>query len=218
MRPVTELLPLLALRVSAGPLELRGVSDQDLPALCELASRGIHPEHEMPFSVPWSIGPPQEIAARVAAYHWRCRGSWSPEHWSLQLGVWHEGVLVGCQGMQSADYLITRTAESGSWLGQSYQGRGIGTAMRQIICAFAFDHLDAVEVTSAALRYNRASQTVSTKIGYRENGEQRMRLGDDPVVELRYRLRPEDFVRYEHPLVIEGLEPLRRSIGLNRPG
>lgn len=218
MRPVSELLPLLGLRISAGPLELRGVNDEDLPALCDLASRGIHPPGEMPFSVPWSVGPPEEIAARVAAYHWRCRGAWSPTQWSMQFGVWHEGVLVGCQGMQSVDYLITRTAATGSWLGQSYQGRGIGTAMRQIICAFAFDHLDAVEVTSAALRDNRTSQRVSRKIGYQDNGEQRTPLGGDLVVELHYRLSAEDLVRYEHPLAVEGLEPLRRSLGLNPPG
>lgn len=218
MRPVTELLPLLGLRLRAGPLELRGVTDVDLPQLCDLATHSIHPDDQMPFSVPWSVGPPSAIAARVAAYHWRCRGGWSPEQWSMQLGVWHEGVLVGCQGMQAVDYLVTGTASTGSWLGRSHQGKGIGTAMRQVICAFAFDHLGAVAVNSAALSDNLASQVVSRKVGYQDNGEQRTRLGDGLAVERHYRLRAEDLVRYEHPLVLEGLEPLRRSIGLPAPG
>lgn len=171
----------------------------------------------MPFITPWSVGPPAEVAARVAAYHWRCRGGWSPQRWSMQLGVWHDDVLVGCQGLEARDYLTTGTTQTGSWLGQDYQGQGIGTAMRQVICAFALDHLDAVEVTSAALRYNYASQIVRKKVGYRDNGAQRIRLGDDLAVELRYRLRAEDLVRYVHPLVVDGLEPFRRSIGLDNP-
>ncbi|CAN5606270.1 hypothetical protein BH23ACT6_BH23ACT6_19660 [soil metagenome] len=79
MRSVPELLPLLGRRISAGPLELPGVTDDDLPAMCELARRGIHPADAMPFITPWSVGPPAEVTARVAAYRWRYRGSWSPE-------------------------------------------------------------------------------------------------------------------------------------------
>src|SRR6266567_1232650 len=47
---------------------------------------------------------------------------------------------------------------------------GISTAMRQVIAAFAFDHLDAQHVTSAAFSDNVASVSVSRKVGYTENG------------------------------------------------
>ena len=70
---------------------------------------------------------------------------------------------------------MTRTGETGSWLGREFQGRGIGTAMRQVICAFAFDHLDAEEVTSGAFLDNPASLAVSRKVGYRPNGVRRLK-------------------------------------------
>ena len=60
--------------------------------------------------------------------------------------------------------------ETGSWLGMKHHGRGIGTVMRQALCAFMCDHLDAAEVTSAAFVDNHASLAVSRKVGYRENG------------------------------------------------
>ena len=42
MPTVADLLPLLGLRVTAGPLELRGITDDDLVGLAELAGQGIH--------------------------------------------------------------------------------------------------------------------------------------------------------------------------------
>ncbi|HET8589361.1 MAG TPA: GNAT family protein [Nakamurella sp.] len=57
------------------------------------------------------------------------------ESWTLPLGVWWDGTLVGSQGLEASNFLITRTAETGSWLDRQHQNRGIGTAMRQAICA-----------------------------------------------------------------------------------
>jgi hypothetical protein len=42
--------------------------------------------------------------------------------------------------------------------------------MRQVICAFVFDHLDAEYVTSGAFSDNLASLGVSRKVGYADNG------------------------------------------------
>src|SRR4051794_32629907 len=55
-----------------------------------------------------------------------------------------------------------------------FQGRGIGTAMRQTMCALLFDHLQAEEITSAAFTDNPASLAVSRKVGYTDNGTFRM--------------------------------------------
>ena len=87
--------------------------------------------------------------------------------------------------------------------------------MRQVICSFAFDHLEAAEVTSAAFVDNPASLAVSHKVGYRDNGVRRLRRreGELAVNQLLV-LTPDLLVRGEHALEVTGLEAFRRSIGL----
>jgi RimJ/RimL family protein N-acetyltransferase len=215
MRTLAELFPVLGLRITAGPLELRGITDDDLPALAQLVEDGIHDADRMPFFEPWTDAPKGELARNTAQYHWRIRGQFSVTEWTLNLGVWSEGTLVGQQGIETKDYLVTRTGETGSWLGQRFQGRGIGTAMRQAICAFVFDHLDAQQITSGAFFDNPASLAVSRKVGYRENGVRRLKRREGELaLEQMLVLRPEDFVRGEHELVVEGVDAFRESIGL----
>jgi RimJ/RimL family protein N-acetyltransferase len=213
---IADILPALSLRITAGPLQLPGLGDDDLAALCDLAAGGIHPPERMPFYFPWTDAPPERLALNTAQYHWRVRADFSAESWTLPLGVGWDGTLVGSQGLETTNFLITRTAETGSWLGRHYQNRGIGTAMRQAICAFAFDHLEAAEITSGAFADNPASLAVSRKVGYTPNGEQRVqrRPGEQAVLR-RLRLRPQDLVRGEYPVTVEGLPAFRRSIGLD---
>jgi RimJ/RimL family protein N-acetyltransferase len=213
---IEEILPALALRITAGPLELRGLGDDDLAALCDLASRGIHPPERMPFYFPWTDAPPDRLPLNTAQYHWRVRAAFGIDAWTLPLGVWFEGALVGSQALEAEHFLVTRTAETGSWLGAEHQGRGIGTAMRQAICALAFDHLGAVEVTSGAFEDNPESLAVSRKVGYRPNGTARLQRRDGEAVVLqRFVLRAEDLVRGAHPISVTGLDAFRRSIGLD---
>ena len=213
---IAEVFPALGLRLTAGPLELRGMTDDDLVTLGELAAGGIHEPDRMPFYHPWTLVDPSELPLKFAQYHWHGRASWSREKWELNLGVWRDGVPLGVQSVGTEDFLVTRTGETGSWLGLAYQGKGIGTAMRQMICAFLFDHLDFEEITSGAFIDNPASLAVSRKVGYRDNGVRRLKRREGELaMNLRLVLRPEDFVRGEHPLEVEGVTPLRRSIGLD---
>lgn len=214
---VADLLPMLGLRVSAGPLELRGISDTDLPLLADVATAGVHPREQMPFYFPWTDAEPDELRRGMAQYHWRSRAEFSPASWSLELGVWHDGELVGAQGFSTKDYLVTRSGETGSWLGRRHQGQGIGTAMRQAICALLFDHLEAAEITSGAFVDNPASLAVSRKVGYRPNGILRLSRREAMAENQRLLLRPEHFVRGEHDIEVEGVAAFRRSIGLDSP-
>jgi RimJ/RimL family protein N-acetyltransferase len=208
-------LPLLGLWITAGPLELRGITDDLLGPLADLAIAGIHEPDFMPFTTPWSITPVAEMPRSYAQYHWRRRAEFSPAKWTAGFAVSWEGELVGTQGIDTQDYLVTRTGETGSWLGRRFQGRGIGTAMRQVICAFAFDHLDAEHVTSSAFADNAASLAVSKKVGYEDQGWHPVnRLGKQATLR-RLMLEPASLVRYEHPLTVTGLAEFRRSIGLD---
>jgi RimJ/RimL family protein N-acetyltransferase len=215
MSAIADVYPELGLRITEGSLELRGLTDDDLAALGALAQRGVHPPEEMPFYHPWTDAPTEQIPLGMAQYHWGRRAGFSPAAWSLDLGVWVDGELVGSQGFGTTDYLVRRTGETGSWLGIEHQGRGIGTRMRRAMCAFLFDHLDAVEITSGAFCDNPASIAVSHKVGYVDNGITRKKRRENEVAEhLSLRLTPDALVRGD-PIEVTGLEPLRRVIGLD---
>ncbi len=214
MVTIHDAYPVLGLRITAGPLELRGIDDADIASLAELAARGVHPPEIMPFSHPWTDTPAGELSLRFAQYHWGNRATLSPEDWKLDLVVRWQGEVAGTQGFMTHHFLVTRTGETGSWLGREFQGRGIGTRMRQAMCAFLFDHLDAQEITSAAFVDNPASLAVSRKVGYRTNGTRRVeRRPGEWQHNQGLVLTPEAFVRGP-AITVEGLTPFRRLVGL----
>lgn len=212
---VADLLPMLGLRVSAGDLELRGVTDDLVVELAELAARGVHSPDRMPFTHPWTDVPPEDFGRAFGQYHWRSRAEFSPSSWDLNLAVLHRGQVVGVQGVGTADFLVTRTGETGSWLGLAHQGKGLGTAMRQVMCAFLFDHLDFTEITSSAFSDNLASLTVSAKVGHVANGTVRHVRRGELAHQTRLLLTPEAFRRGPHHLQVDGVTAFRRSIGLD---
>ncbi|HEY1134951.1 MAG TPA: GNAT family protein [Nocardioides sp.] len=219
--PSPSLVPAADLVVRAGRLELRALTDDLLVALGELAARGVHPPDAMPFVSPWASAPPAELPLRVAQYHWGVRSRFAPAAWTLELAALWDGELVGVQAVATTDYLLTRTGETGSWLGAAHQGRGIGTAMRRALCVLLVDHLDAQEVTSEAYADNVASLAVSRKVGNVPDGSSRVvrsRAGREEAVVLhRLVLRPEALVRGDEPVAVSGVAPLRRLVGLDRP-
>jgi RimJ/RimL family protein N-acetyltransferase len=215
MTTAATALPLLGLRITAGPVELRGVTDDLLGPLTELAIKGVHDPDFMPFFVPWSIAPAAEMPRNMAQFHWGQRANFSLEQWGMDLAVFYDGQLVGSQGFSTRDFLVTRIGETGSWLGREFHGRGIGTAMRKVICAFIFDYLGAEFITSSAYTDNPASLGVSRKCGYRENGVSIRNRMDKPATLQLLILEPGNLVRYEHELTVEGLPEFRRSIGLD---
>jgi RimJ/RimL family protein N-acetyltransferase len=206
-------LPLLALRITAGPVELRGITDDLLGPIADLAL-DIHDPDFMPFFGPWSLTPAPDMPRIVAQYYWGLRASFSPAKWSADFAVFYDGELVGCQGFATTDYQILRTGETGSWLGRGFQGRGIGTAMRQVICAFLIDHVNAWHITSAAFADNPASLAVSRKTGYSDNGTEPFNRMGKPATLHRIVLEPANLVRYKHEVTVQGLPEFRQSIGL----
>src|SRR5262245_62051485 len=142
MRSMEELWPLFGLRLRCGPLDLRPIRDDELPAVVAAAEAGIHGPDLSPFYHPWTDVTGEQFWRNTIQYHWRNRAEFSPERWALELGVWRDGEFVGQQGVNTKDFLVTRTGETGSWLGMRFHGQGVGTLMRQAICALCFDHLD----------------------------------------------------------------------------
>ncbi len=170
----------------------------------------------MPFTYPWTDAPAEHLGRNMAAYYWRTRAEVSPARWTVDFVVrWH-GEVVGVQGLITSDYLVTRTCETGSWLARSHQGRGIGTMMRQTICAFAFDHLEAEEVTSSAWLDNPASLSVSRKVGYEDNGRRRQQRRPGELAMMQdLVLTQSRLVRHDVDVDVQGLPAARRFLGLD---
>ena len=49
--------PPLGLRVTSGDLELRGITDDHLPLLAQVALDGVHDMARTPFTFPWTDAP-----------------------------------------------------------------------------------------------------------------------------------------------------------------
>ena len=104
-------LPLLGLRITAGPVELRGITDDLLGPLAQLAVDGIHDPGFMPFTFPWSLTEAADMPRNVAQYHWGKRAGFSPAAWTADFAVFYDGELVGAQGFSTKDYLVVRGGE-----------------------------------------------------------------------------------------------------------
>src|SRR5271165_420464 len=180
--------PLAGLRLRTQRLELRLPTERDLDELASLAARGVHDPEVQPFAFPWTDAPPADRARGTLQYHWSRRAAWQPEKWSLDLVVVRDGEVVGTQGVGATDFAILREVSTGSWLGQVHQGQGIGTEMRAAVLHLAFAGLGACYATSGAFTDNVASQGVSRKLGYVDDGiERHVRRGKAATV-LRLRL------------------------------
>ena len=210
--------PLFDLRLRTPQLELRLPTDDELVQLCRLARRGIHPPSEMPFSVPWTDAPSPRFEREFLQFHWRLRGEWQPDDWQLELGVWRDGRLVGCQGIGARRFGVLRTVGTGSWLGQEFQRQGTGTQMRAAVLSFAFDHLGAECATSSAFATSYASRSVSQALGYVEDGRSREAPRGVALEHVRYRLTAEQWRSSPRPAVdVEGLEEALPLFGASAP-
>ena len=181
---MTDVSALYALRLTTPRLELRLGDRSELEALAQVAAAGIHPPDEMPFAVAWTdaSGEPGFLEGFVA-FHEEALSSWAPDGWTLNLLAFHEGGLVGTQGVAAERFAAERVVETGSWLGAAHQGKGLGTEMRAAVLELAFGGLGALAARSGWSEGGAGqSARVSARLGYREVGTHVLRPRDEPVV------------------------------------
>lgn len=212
---LTDAWPLFGLRIRSERLVMRLPMDADLVRLMAVAKAGIHPVGEMPFGVAWSTAPSPVFERGFLQHHWGTWAGWAPESWTLNLMVELDGQPIGSQTVHAEQFRIFRTVHTGSWLGQAHQGRGLGTEMRSAVLAFAFDGLGAEVAESSAFLDNLASNRVSRKLGYEENG--RGMLAPEGIAREtqlfrmtveRWRSRPRP------PVEVQGLDSCRELFGV----
>ncbi|MEU8544519.1 GNAT family N-acetyltransferase [Streptomyces sp. NPDC048717] len=207
--------PLAGLRLTTPRLELRLPNLDDLAALAALAAEGVHDPEVQPFTAAWTDVGPEQRARSVLQYHWHRWSAWRPEDWELNLVAVRDGIVVGTQGISARDFSVRREVETGSWLGRSHQGQGLGTEMRTAALHLAFTGLGAQHAVSAAMAFNAASLGVSHKLGYREDGVEHHAVRGELAVMRRLRLTAERWREHQpFPVAMEGLTECLPWFGL----
>lgn len=208
-----DLWPLFGLEVSTPRLTLRYVTDELACALAELAADGVHHPAVMPFSTPWTDVAPPELQRNALRHFWENRSKVRPEHWSLNFAICDGSTVLGTCVIDAEDFPRTRSAETGSWVGLRYQGRGIGTETRRAALALIFDGLGARTATTAAWHDNHASLGVTRKLGYRLVGSDRQKRRDTFDTMRRYAITRDDWRRPDD-IRLSGIAPVREFLGL----
>jgi RimJ/RimL family protein N-acetyltransferase len=207
--------PLFDLRVRTPRLELRYPDDELLVALLAVARRGIHDPSVMPFSTPWTRTPPEEFDAQFLRHHWGVRAGTTPEGWTVPLMVLVFGEVVGTQNLMARQFAVTRTFETGSWLGLEHQGRGIGTEMRAAALHLGFAGLGAELATTGSWDDNGPSQGVTRKLGYQDDGWTLLAREGAGRRMLRFRMERCDWAaRRRHDIEVESLDGCRALLGI----
>lgn len=222
--PLHSDAPIFGLVLRTPRLVLRPVWDEDIAGLVDATVSGIHPENEMPFAHPWSRQARPELFAGTAASVWRERAEQrSPEAWHISFaireadgdGEWWRSPVIGRQDISARNFAVVKSINSGSWLTQRVQERGLGLEMRQAVLLWAFDHLGAEVATSGAYEWNTRSLGVSRRLGYRPNGVRRVMIEDRLDTEQELSLQRADLVRPDWTLEIEGMAGVREALGID---
>jgi RimJ/RimL family protein N-acetyltransferase len=209
--------PLFDLRITTPRMQLRLPTEELCDQLVDTILDGVHHPDRMPFAIPWSRAPREELPFNTLSYLWRELAGFRQDQWALPLAVVIDGKAVGLQTLGAKNFPITRQVESGSWLGLRYQGHGYGTEMRAAALYFAFSELGAQVATSASFVDNPASIAVSRRNGYQDNGVDRLAREGAVAEQLRLKLTREDWQRHRTVEVrVEGFDHCRPIFGLAR--
>ena len=207
--------PLFDLEVRTPVLTLRYADDALCAELATLAAKGIHDPSWMPFAIPWTDIEPPELERQAYRFWWGCRADTSPAKWNLILAALVGDKVVGTTGLSSSEFAVTRSFESGSWLGREHQGHGLGKEMRYATLQLGFDGFGAEEATTGAFTDNPASLGVTRSLGYQPNGQLRHERRGEVAESLRFRMSREHWATIRRDdISLHGVEAARDLLGL----
>ena len=160
--------PLFDLRIAVDDLLLKPLVENDLSPLVDALSDDVELD---PDSLVFD-GQVTAVARGTITYqqYWRAMGTWTPDNWRLNFGVWRGDELLGAQEIEASKFSRLRTVDTASFLSSHHRGEGVGKAMRAGVLTLAFDYLGAELAITSAWHDNNASLGVSRALGYADNG------------------------------------------------
>ncbi len=207
--------PLFDLEVRTPRLTLRYADDTLGTELANLALKGIHDPSFMPFATPWTDIEPPELERQAFRFWWRCRADTSPAQWHIVLAVLAGDTVVGSTSLVAAEFAVTRSFETGSWLGRQHQGLGLGKEMRYATLQLGFDGFGAEQATTGAFTDNAPSLGVTRALGYEPNGTLRHQRRGEMVESLRFRMSSAHWATIRRDdISLHGVEAARTLLGL----
>jgi len=184
---VADLWPLFGIVIETARLELRLPREDELGELAR-AARVIAAPGAPQLHLPWMYEPSPGMERKFLQRYWRALAHWRPESWHLPLAICLGGRPIGVQDVWANDFAHVRSVGTGSWISRPEQGCGYGTEARVAVLELAFGCLGAEEACTEFLAGNVASEKVSRKLGYRDNGQHTVHR-DDTGRTMEYRLR-----------------------------
>lgn len=80
----------------------------------------------------------------------------------------YNGEYTGNIGLHPGEDVYRRSAEIGYFLGESYWGKGIMTKAVKQMVEYGFSNLNIVRIYTGVFEYNKASQRVLEKCGFKK--------------------------------------------------
>ena len=199
--------PLFDLSVHTPRVELRYPDDELVCETIAVSLNGIHDPATMPFGFPWTDAKSPEFERNSLKHYWKNRADHTPDTWHIPFVVLVDGKPAGVQAAVANNFGQLRQAETGSWLGQEFQGQGIGKEMRAAVLHLLFAGLDAQRCLSGAWHDNASSLGVSRAMGYVDNGEEIRMRRDTPDRLIHLLLTRENWeTRRRDDIEIRGLD------------
>lgn len=85
----------------------------------------------------------------------------------VTFAIEYKGEFVGSIGLAPKTDVYKLTAEIGYWIGEPYWGQGIATKAVNLIVDYGFDKLNLVRIYTGIFDFNKASQRVIEKAGFK---------------------------------------------------
>jgi RimJ/RimL family protein N-acetyltransferase len=206
--------PLFGLRLTTPDLEIRTMTEADLPEVADAIPDDLEQDPTTP-QFP-GLSPREQRTATSAQAYWRALGTWSVDSWRIIFAVRHHGSLIGSQALEGDDFVRLRTVDSWSWLSADARGQGWGKQMRRAVLTLAFGALGAEYAITSAWHDNDASLGVSRSLGYADNGVERHRRDDGVDAMVHLRMSRADWERsgLAGGITVEGFDACRPWFGL----
>ena len=207
--------PVFDLRLAAGDLTLRPMTEADLGPLADQLPADVEQDPQFPL-IPGGDAR-QRRGTLLHQFYWNAQGSWRPQEWRLSFVVRAGGGIIGVQELEGRDFVRLRTVDTSSYLIESARGRGLGKLMRRAVLALGFGPLEAQAAVTSAWHDNAASLGVSRALGYQPNGEHLHPRGGRADVMVHMRLRRADWLAGPGAagITITGFGPCRPFFGLS---